>query len=97
MNSSVKYDFPGRDEIKIQIREILISIAKERKPPIYYSALAAKFSNVFIDGHDARLHHVLGDISIEENENKKGLLSALVVTKEFPNMPGDGKTSPLLR
>jgi molybdopterin synthase catalytic subunit len=40
--------------------------------------------------HDARLFHLLGEISVEENEARRGMLSVVVVHKRGDMQPGPG-------
>lgn len=70
------------------VREI-ISRACRKDLPIYYSDLTRRIQSISFGPHDAGFHHLLGQISVEEAEAGRGMLSVLVVTKEN-GMPGPG-------
>jgi hypothetical protein len=57
--------------------------------PITYSDLVAKITAIQLDPHDVRLAHFLGEISTEEHENDRPLITALVVHKH-DLQPGKG-------
>ena len=60
-----------------------------RGSPIFYSDLTKHISSIGFGPHDYAFHHLLGEISVEEDAAGRGMLSALVVHKE-DGMPGQG-------
>ncbi|WP_064683280.1 hypothetical protein [Rhizobium bangladeshense] len=61
----------------------------KRGDPITYSDLVSKISAVRMEPHDPRLAHFLGEISAEEHEVGRPLITALVVHKH-DLQPGKG-------
>ncbi|MGO8450663.1 hypothetical protein ACC779_12200 [Rhizobium ruizarguesonis] len=61
----------------------------KRADPITYSDLVSKISAVRMEPHDPRLAHFLGEISAEEHESGRPLITALVVHKH-DLQPGKG-------
>jgi hypothetical protein len=83
----------GFDEViwekaKAETKAILNSRAKQGSP-ITYSDLCDLMSVIRLEPHDSRLAHFLGQISTEEYEEGRALLTALVVHKH-DLAPGDG-------
>ena len=76
------------EEAKSEAKLILQNRAR-RSSPISYSEFCQKLSLISFDPHDTGLAHFLGQISTEEHEAGRALLSALVVHKH-DNQPGDG-------
>jgi molybdopterin synthase catalytic subunit len=74
---------------KEQARAAMIERAKVRGM-IPYSDLVKKISAVKFLAHDARLFHLLGEISVEENDAGRGMLSVVVVHKHGDMQPGPG-------
>jgi hypothetical protein len=69
-----------------------LAILKERAKradPITYSDLVSMISAVVMEPHDARLAHFLGEISSEEHQAGRPLITALVVHKH-DLQPGRG-------
>lgn len=56
---------------------------------ISYSDLTKQISSIPFGPHDSIFHHLLGQISVEEDAAGRGMLSALVVHKD-DGLPGDG-------
>jgi len=56
---------------------------------IYYSDLTKHIRSIGFGPHDSGFHHLLGQISVEENAAGRGMLSVLVIRKE-DGMPGPG-------
>jgi len=91
------------DEVKQEIRQILIQVAKAQQV-ITYSELTAMLQTAYIHYHSSRLVSLLTDIGSEEVEAGRGVLPALVVTKQTglpgagffktPNEPGDDDSDP---
>ena len=76
-------DEPGMEEI----RQILIGVARARKK-ITYSKLCDRVTSRELHPHSRSLWRILGQISISEDRERRGLLSALVVNKDT-NIPGN--------
>lgn len=74
---------------KTEIRTILVKKAKERAM-IPYSDLVAQVHVVNFSAFDVRLFSILGQVSTEEHEQGRPLLSVLVVHKTGDMQPGDG-------
>jgi hypothetical protein len=74
---------------KEAIREIVAQARRGRPPTISYSDLTKRIGSIAFDPHDFRFHHLLYEISNEEDAAGRGLLSALVVHKE-DERPGQG-------
>jgi len=77
------------DTAKEQARTAMIERAKVRGM-IPYSDLVAKIAAVKFLAHDTRLFHLLGQISVEENDAGRGMLSVVVVHKHGDMQPGPG-------
>lgn len=74
---------------KQQAREILIAVAM-RKGRIAYSELVGQIGVLSLEPHDARLFHLLDEISREEDKAGRGMLTAIVVHKSGDMQPGPG-------
>jgi hypothetical protein len=74
---------------KAEAKEILKGVAR-RRSIIAYSDLAAMISSVQMTAHDRRYFHFLGEVSAEEDEAGRGLLTVLVVHKSGDMKPGPG-------
>lgn len=85
------YGFEGAqwDAAKKQAKDILVEVAK-RKGRIAYSELVVQINALNLDPHDARLFHLLGEISSEEDSAGRGMLTAIVVHKSGDMQPGPG-------
>jgi hypothetical protein len=77
------------DAAKEQATDILIAVAK-RKGRIAYSELVGQIGALSLEPHDPRLFHLLGEISSEEDEAGRGMLTAIVVHKSGDMQPGPG-------
>ncbi|MEX0999742.1 MAG: hypothetical protein WD000_07260 [Thermodesulfobacteriota bacterium] len=77
------------DEVKEEIKNILIDRAKVENT-ISYSELANQIMSIEIEPHERALHEMLGEISINEDDSGRGLLSALVIHKDGDMIPGQG-------
>jgi hypothetical protein len=65
-------------------------VAQARKGlPIFYSDLTKHIRSISFGPHDYAFHHLLGEISKEEDAAGRGMLSVLVVHKD-DGMPGSG-------
>lgn len=74
---------------KAEIRAILVRKAKERAM-IPYSDLVAQVRAVNFNAFDVRLFSILGQLSTDEHQQGRPLLSVLVVHKTGDMQPGDG-------
>lgn len=74
---------------KQEAKSAMIERAKVRGA-ITYSDLVARIQAVKFHAHDTRLFHMLGEISVEENEAERGMLSVIVVHKRGDMQPGQG-------
>jgi hypothetical protein len=90
---TITFGFPQSqwDAAKHETREQLIAVAK-RPGTITYGELASKIRSISFATDDDPFHKLLGQISIEENDAGRGMLSALVVYKGGPleGRPGPG-------
>jgi len=80
---------PDWDAAKDEAKAILIDVAR-RKGRIAYSELASQIQAIEIEAHDPRMFHLLGEISVEEDEAGRGMLTAIVVHKSGDMQPGPG-------
>jgi hypothetical protein len=74
---------------KDEIRAVLVECARYPRT-IAYSELVQKVRAIDLQAHDPRLDELLGQISIEENAQGRGMLSVLVVHKTGDMRPGRG-------
>jgi len=88
---SGKYGFSIEkwEEAKEEIIKILIARARISSP-ISYSDLASQIMTIEIEPDAYALHEMLGEISIDEDNAGRGLLSIFVVHKDGDMMPGQG-------
>lgn len=77
------------DAAKQEARELMIAAAR-MKGMIPYSDLASKIKVVHLAAHDKRLFELLAQISSEEDDAGRGLLSVIVVHKSGDMQPGPG-------
>jgi len=80
---------PDWDAAKEEAKAVLIEVAR-RKGRIAYSELAGQIHAIEIEAHDPRMFHLLGEISVEEEEAGRGMLTAIVVHKSGDMQPGPG-------
>ena len=80
---------PDWDAAKDEAKAILIDVAR-RKGRIAYSELAGQIQVIDIEAHDPRMFHLLGEISVEEDEAGRGMLTAIVVHKSGDMQPVPG-------
>ena len=69
-------------------REAIRAIVGEARP-IWYSVLTTRIRSIRFDPQDHVFHHLLGQISVEEDAARRGMVSVLVVHKD-DGMPGPG-------
>jgi molybdopterin synthase catalytic subunit len=55
-----------------------------------YSDLVRSIHSISLEPHDVRLFHLLGELSTEEAEAGRGMITALVVHKSGDMQPGPG-------
>lgn len=87
------YGFPQSqwDSAKSETREILIQIASRRGGGVLsYSDLAARIRSIAFQPDDRSFHHLLGQISVEEDGAGRGMLSVVVVHAGGDFRPGPG-------
>ncbi|PTE11771.1 hypothetical protein [Mesorhizobium helmanticense] len=68
---------------------VVMTLRARTGNPITYSDLVAQIKAVRMEPHDTRLAHFLGEISTEEHEAGRPLITALVVHKH-DLQPGKG-------
>ena len=74
---------------KEEARQAMIAVARHGDV-ISYSDLVRKITRCSLEPTDPRLAHMLGEISSEEDEGGRGLLTAVVVHKGGDERPGPG-------
>lgn len=86
-----KWSYPDSDweQAKQEAKTVLGDIARRRKT-IAYSELSARIRTIAIPEHSHAFAHFLGEISTEEDESGRGLLTVLVVRKSGDMKPGPG-------
>lgn len=77
------------DAARQQAKAILVDVAT-RKGRIAYSELVGQISALRLEPHDARLFHLFGEISSDEDKAGRGMLTAIVVHKSGDMQPGPG-------
>ncbi len=86
-----KYGFPEAqwEVAKAEVTAVLVERAKLRGM-IPYSDLVEQIRSIQVEAHDSRLFHLLGEVSREEDEAGRGMLSVVVVHKHGDMQPGPG-------
>ena len=74
---------------KEEARQAMITVARS-KSVIAYSDLVQKITSCNLEPHGEHLAHLLGEISPEEDEEDRGLLTVVVVHKTGDLKPGPG-------
>jgi len=74
---------------KAEAKQLLAAYAKRRQM-ISYSDFVSRIKSITIEPHDPRLRFLLGEISSEESQAGRGMLTALVVHKTGDMQPGPG-------
>ena len=82
---------PGGDweAAKAEARRAVIAVAA-REGVIYCSDLVAEIRSIDLEPQSPQLVHMLGEISTEEHEAGRGMLTVVVVHKGGDHMPGPG-------
>lgn len=83
------FSTPQWNAAKAEARDLMIARARLRGM-IPYSELVSAMTTVRLDAFDARLFHLLGEISIDEDAVGRGMLSVIVVHKLGDMQPGKG-------
>lgn len=83
------FEGPQWEAAKQQAKDRLIEVAR-RRGRIAYSELVAQIQALHLEPHDPRLFHLLGEISTEEDQAGRGMLTAIVVHKYGDMQPGPG-------
>ena len=73
-----------------QARAVLQARAHRNTPTIAYSTLAAQIGAITFQADDRAFHALLGELSEDEDEQGRGMLSVLVVHKTGDQKPGQG-------
>lgn len=86
-----KYGYESRDwgKAKAECISILTDVAKARGR-ITYSDLAPQIRAIAFEHDDPRFWHLLGEVSVDEMNKGRGMLSAIVVHKHGDMRPGPG-------
>lgn len=74
---------------KEEARQAMIDVAR-RSDMMSYTDLVCRITSCRLEPRDPRLAYMLGEISSEEDEAGRGLLTAVVVRKDGPMRPGFG-------
>lgn len=77
------------NDAKAEAKALLAECARKRQM-IPYSDFVRKLRSIKLEHHDPRLFHFLGEVSVEENDAGRGMLTALVVHKHGDMQPGPG-------
>jgi len=88
MNLKYGYTEIEWENTKNEIRRILIEVARNKRV-ISYSELANKIETIEIEPFAYAIGHLLGEISSEEDDAGRGMLS-VVVHRSDENKPGKG-------
>jgi hypothetical protein len=85
------YGYPMKqwESAKREIRDVLIKRAS-RGSLISYGELTRLVHSILFDPNDYPLGAILGEVSTEENREKRGMLSVLVVHNDSDGRPGAG-------
>jgi hypothetical protein len=78
------------DRAKEALRKKLWDMARQEDWMTYGEAAAEISHIIAFDPHDQIFHHMLGQITVEEDAAGRGMLSALVVHKDGDKFPGTG-------
>lgn len=89
MKTKFGYEPEVWEKAKREATEKLIEVAK-RRGRIAYSELTAYIQAIQFDADDPRYWEMLGEISIEEAKQNRGMLSCLVVHRSGDMRPGPG-------
>jgi hypothetical protein len=90
VNKDFGYGHERWNSAKDVLRKALWEIAARESQITYGEATRVIEHMVALDPHDSVFHHMLGQISVEEDRAGRGMLSALVVHKGGDGFPGPG-------
>ena len=76
-------------DAKEEARQAMINVAS-RRDLMSYSDLVQRITRCDLEPHGTRLAHMLGEISTEEDEKDRGLLTVVVIHKTGDKKPGPG-------
>jgi hypothetical protein len=85
----VPYGYPLEVWEQAKGEAVRAILAEASRGPIFYFDLTRRIRSIHFDAHDFAFHHLLGQISVEEDAAGRGMLSVLVVCQE-DGMPGTG-------
>jgi hypothetical protein len=90
-NSTYGYPQERWKQAKSRAREIMVQRITEPRLTISYGDLSREIQPIidFLSPHNPHFHYMLGQISEEEDDQNRGLLSAIVVHSEDGH-PGHG-------
>jgi hypothetical protein len=74
---------------KAELRRLLIDTAKS-KSVVAYSEAVAQLDAIQFEPNDPRFHRMLDELSTDEDEADRGLITVLVVHKSGDYRPGPG-------
>ena len=77
------------DAAKDEARAAMIEVARQGRT-MSYTRLVQKITSCQLEPRDVRLAHMLGEISTEEDEAGRGMLTVVVVHKTGDMKPGPG-------
>ncbi|MCE2749302.1 MAG: hypothetical protein LW715_11195 [Rhodobacter sp.] len=77
------------NQAKTEATEVMVRRARVRGM-IPYSELVSEIQAIKFHAHDSVFHHMLGEISVEEDAEGRGMLSVIVVHKGGDMQPGPG-------
>lgn len=77
-----------REPVKGEILQILRDVARRKRETITYSGLLAKLTTAELGLRHPALYQILCEISREEDAADRGMLSAVMVCKRNPRLPG---------
>jgi len=87
--STCGYEAGNWQEAKAQAKSHLVSVAK-RQARETYGGLVEKIGAISFAPNDPALAALLGQISVEEHNAGRGMLTAIVVHKDGDGRPGKG-------
>ena len=88
-SSTFTYSRKDWDAAKAEAKSVLRRIAR-KETTISYSELADQIGAIHLEAFGAPMSHFLGEISVEEDADGHGMLSAVVVHKTGDRKPGPG-------
>ena len=89
MKDKFGYSLSDWDKAKKEMKSILVERAKQQDP-IAYSELTAQVHAIRFAPQSPIFAHMLGEVSKEEDDAGRGMLTALVVHKHGEMKPGPG-------